>query len=271
MEQNPKPFMSLVASIAANDFQKLIQSRNVSEWKETLAMLIVYVDDAEAWTSLCDALGTRLYQSGNIHAASICFVCSGNVEKAVSVWSSQGTESLERMHEIIEKAFVLSCAVPQEAMSPTLCTIVHNYSQVLASQGLAQEALTYLSLLPGSPSENIQILKDRISNSWMVPNQEQSWGTQMKNEAAPSHTTDYVGMPPPPYPPTNTSQAYLDPYGGGYTASGNYGSSYSTQLPTAPVNTSPSHQQAFQPVAPTQVHAPSVFTPQVCFLCTISF
>lgn len=169
MTQHPTPFMPLLSAIAASDFEKLVQMREISQWKETLAMLIAYVDDPEDWSRLCDCLGLTLYKSGDFHGASVCFICSGNVEKAVGVWSGeQSSPGLQTMQEIIEKAFVLSFALPQHSSSQSLSNLVHNYAQILASYGETQGALEYLDMVPGEPSENIRILKDRIYGSGLA-------------------------------------------------------------------------------------------------------
>jgi hypothetical protein len=42
---------------------------------------------ADQWASLCDALAARLAQTGMHHAASLCYVCAGNVDQAVLYWS----------------------------------------------------------------------------------------------------------------------------------------------------------------------------------------
>jgi len=215
MDQNPRPFMGLLSAVAVNDFHKLIQSRSLAQWKETIAMLVAYVEDRESWCALCDTLGVRLYQAGNIHAASICFICSGNVEKAVGVWSSQGTGSLAGMQEIIKRAFVLGAAVPSQSSSQSLCTIVHNYAQVLAAQGSVQTALEYLDMLPGEATEDVQILRDRIYGSGLAnpsgmgapsPAPDQGYGAhdytdQWQTAYQESYDTYDNSYPPPQQPP----------------------------------------------------------------------
>ena len=292
MDQNPKPFMPLLSAVAANDFNKLIQSRSVAQWKETLAMLVAYVDDSDMWGSLCDALGLRLYQEGDLHAASLCFICSGNVEKAVGVWSSRGGGTLAKMQEVIQKAFVLSSAVPQQSTSHSLCTIVHSYAQVLAAQGNVQMALEYLDMVPGEPSENIQILKDRIYGSGLVTKPEERWGqddTSYPTQTSAAAVHDYGGMAvnqqhqqqqymePSPHSYQESSYpsvyqqpigGYPPPMGGVYDSHQMHHQSYAPPAPTMPAPSQPPpHQQPFQPAIPHPPHAaqapPSFFTPSV--------
>eukprot|EP00967_Tisochrysis_lutea_P077708 scaffold105585_cov24-Tisochrysis_lutea.AAC.2 len=41
----------------------------------------------EHWTTLCDMLAARLNAAGMHHPASLCYVCSGNVDAAVAYWA----------------------------------------------------------------------------------------------------------------------------------------------------------------------------------------
>lgn len=53
-----------------------------------------------------------------------------------------------------------------EAFSASLCKLVENYAEILASQGLLSTAMEYLKLLGGEElSPELAILKDRIAVS----------------------------------------------------------------------------------------------------------
>lgn len=69
-----------------NDYAALVKSRPVAQWKETLAVLATYTAP-EQWVTLCDALAARLAQAGMNHAASLCYICAGNVDQAVAYWT----------------------------------------------------------------------------------------------------------------------------------------------------------------------------------------
>ena len=49
----------------------------------------------EQWTMLCDALASKLNTAGNTLAATICYICAGNIDKTVEIWS----KSLSTEHE----------------------------------------------------------------------------------------------------------------------------------------------------------------------------
>lgn len=67
----------------------------------------------EDWTQLSDALAARLDAAGEIQAATLCYICSGNIEKVAEIWS----RSLETVNG--GKVFVDSLQV-SEVPSPTL-------------------------------------------------------------------------------------------------------------------------------------------------------
>lgn len=41
----------------------------------------------EEWTVLCDTLASRLMTVGHTLAATLCYICAGNIEKTVEIWS----------------------------------------------------------------------------------------------------------------------------------------------------------------------------------------
>jgi protein transport protein SEC31 len=62
------------------DYMSLVKTRPVAQWRETLAVLATYTGP-DQWASLCDALASRLGQTGMAHAASLCYICAGNVDQ----------------------------------------------------------------------------------------------------------------------------------------------------------------------------------------------
>lgn len=41
----------------------------------------------DEWTLLCDALASKLLAAGNTLAATLCYICAGNIDKTVEIWS----------------------------------------------------------------------------------------------------------------------------------------------------------------------------------------
>lgn len=49
----------------------------------------------EEWTTLSDTLASKLMAAGNTLAATLCYICAGNIDKTVEIWS----RSLQTEHE----------------------------------------------------------------------------------------------------------------------------------------------------------------------------
>lgn len=58
-----------------------------------LLHIVIHVQFAqrEEWTLLCDALASRLRAVGNTLAATLCYICAGNIDKTVEIWSQSLT------------------------------------------------------------------------------------------------------------------------------------------------------------------------------------
>lgn len=41
----------------------------------------------DEWTLLCDTLAARLMAAGDTTAATLCYICAGNIDKTVEIWS----------------------------------------------------------------------------------------------------------------------------------------------------------------------------------------
>ena len=59
-----------------------------SRWQETLAILSTY-GQSEEFPSLCIALGDRLESVGDFRSASLCYMCSLSLDRAVRHWRAQ--------------------------------------------------------------------------------------------------------------------------------------------------------------------------------------
>ena len=63
----------------------LVKRRPLAEWRETLAILLSYAS-ADEWPDLCDALARRLAAEGSAHAATLAWICAGNVDQTIQMW-----------------------------------------------------------------------------------------------------------------------------------------------------------------------------------------
>jgi len=157
----------VVEAVTENNLAKLVRTRPLSSWRETMALLCTYVRSDE-FSGLCNSLAARLAQSGNEHAATLCYVCAGNVDEAVKQWSKACKDSkvtVDMMQSIIEKAVVLGMARGQHTSSPVLGELVTQYASLLAAEGRMGTALHYLDLVPGEACTAIAVLKHRIYSS----------------------------------------------------------------------------------------------------------
>ncbi|KAF6262154.1 hypothetical protein COO60DRAFT_1470516 [Scenedesmus sp. NREL 46B-D3] len=164
MRRNPRPYMAVISAMVDGDYMSLVKTRPVAQWRETLAVLATYTG-ADQWAGLCDALAARLGQTGMAHAASLCYICAGNVDQAVAYWSKglrASGGSVESLQAVIEKSVVLGLATNAAAASNSLADIVTTYAGTLATQGRLGAALRYLEMVPGEAGTSVAVLKDRI-------------------------------------------------------------------------------------------------------------
>jgi len=89
-EVSKRPYLSHLRSVVTHDLQGFTKSSPLSLWYETLAFLATFCQGDE-FPTLCELLGNRLMDEANDQqeSASICFMCSGNVERVVGYWASE--------------------------------------------------------------------------------------------------------------------------------------------------------------------------------------
>ncbi|XP_019412945.1 PREDICTED: protein transport protein SEC31 homolog B-like [Lupinus angustifolius] len=165
------PYLKIVSAMVSNDLLSLVNTRPLKFWKETLALLCSFAQRDE-WTTLCDTLASKLIGAGNTLAATLCYICAGNIDKTVEIWSrslsteNEGKSYVDRLQDLMEKTIVFALATGQKQFSASLFKLVEKYAEILASQGLLTTALEYLKLLGSDGlSPELVILKDRIALS----------------------------------------------------------------------------------------------------------
>ncbi|KAF1896386.1 hypothetical protein Lal_00034084 [Lupinus albus] len=165
------PYLKIVSAMVSNDLLSLVNTRPLKFWKETLALLCSFAQRDE-WTVLCDTLASKLIGAGNTLAATLCYICAGNIDKTVEIWSRslstehEGKSYVDRLQDLMEKTIVLALATGQKQFSASLFKLVEKYAEILASQGLLTTAMEYLKLLGSDElSPELVILKDRIALS----------------------------------------------------------------------------------------------------------
>jgi protein transport protein SEC31 len=166
-----RPFLSVVSSIIRQDFGSFIQNSDPTKWQETLAVLSTYSNSSE-FPQLCVALGDLLEDAGDNANASLCYMCSLSLDKAVKYWRSQfvvqnngKTErgiDLLTLHEFVVKTSVYLLAVGHSAaLSPEDAKLFTMYAGKLAEQGLLQSAAKYCM----GDTNDSKVLRDRLYRS----------------------------------------------------------------------------------------------------------
>ncbi|KAK9056092.1 hypothetical protein SSX86_027180 [Deinandra increscens subsp. villosa] len=171
LKKTSSPYLKVVAAMVNNDLVSLVNTRPLKSWKETLALLCTFAQ-REDWTSLCDTLASRLLAAGSTLPATLCYICAGNIDKTVEIWSKnvtsehEGKSYVDLLQDLMEKTVVLALATGQKRFSASLCKLVEKYAEILASQGLLTTAMEYLKLMGTEDiSPELSILRDRIALS----------------------------------------------------------------------------------------------------------
>ncbi|KAG8099207.1 hypothetical protein GUJ93_ZPchr0013g34800 [Zizania palustris] len=165
------PYLKVVSAMVGNDLMSFVSTWPLNAWKETLALLCTFARKEE-WNVLCDTLASRLLGVGDTLAATLCFICAGNIDKAVEIWSrnlksEDGSKTyVDLLQDLMEKTITLALATGHKSFSASLSKLVENYAELLASQGLLKIAMEYLKLLGSDEhSHELAILRDRIAFS----------------------------------------------------------------------------------------------------------
>uniref|UniRef100_A0A2P2MNN0 Uncharacterized protein MANES_10G135100 n=1 Tax=Rhizophora mucronata TaxID=61149 RepID=A0A2P2MNN0_RHIMU len=86
LKANQSPYLKIVCAMVNNDLMSLVNTRPLKYWKETLALLCTFAQNEE-WTLLCNSLASKLMAANNTLAATLCYICAGNIDKTVEIWS----------------------------------------------------------------------------------------------------------------------------------------------------------------------------------------
>ncbi|CAH2062951.1 unnamed protein product [Thlaspi arvense] len=264
------PYMKVVSAMVNNDLTSLIYTRSHKFWKETLALLCTFAQ-GEQWASLCDVLASKLMAAGNTLAAVLCYICAGNVDRTVEIWSRSlanerdGRSYAELLQDLMEKTLVLALATGNKRFSASLCKLFESYAEILASQGLLTTAMKYLRVLDsGGLSPELSILRDRISLSAEPETNVVAAGNTQVQSTMPYNQEPIQAQPnvlSNPYD-NQYQQQYTESYGGGYAPSASHPAMQPASMfmphqasqpsyPPAPAsNAQPSMRTTFVPSTP---------------------
>ncbi|ONM25745.1 Protein transport protein SEC31 homolog B [Zea mays] len=275
LKNSISPYLKVVSAMVGNDLMSFVSTWPLSSWKETLALLCTFAQKEE-WHILCDTLASRLLNVGDTLAATLCYICAGNIDKAVEIWSRTlksedgGKTYVDLLQDLMEKTITLALATGQKRFSASLSKLIENYAELLASQGLLKTAMEYLKLLGSDEhSHELAILRDRIACSTEendnVSSVSESTGTPspyVTNQpyTTPDHSQNVYQVPQPYNVPSNTySEAYPQQGTGAY----GYNNAYQPQQPAnmfVPPSTPPNTQPGPSHV-PVPQQTVKTFTP----------
>ncbi|KAH6759783.1 transducin family protein / WD-40 repeat family protein [Perilla frutescens var. frutescens] len=266
LKTSRSPYLKVVAAMVNNDLMSIANTRPLKSWKETLALFCTFAQTDE-WTLLCDSLAARLMSAGDTAAATLCYICAGNIDKTVEIWSKNlsaehdGKSYVDRLQDLMEKTIIFALATGQKRFSASLCKLVEKYAEILASQGLLTTAMEYLNLLGTEElSTEITILRDRIARS-----------TEPEKEIEKTVTYDsslsYGGpayADPMSYSSVGTSQPYYADTGASHVQQAIPGSQYVDnyqQPPAASFRRAYNAPPSYQPVPQPNTTQPAMFIP----------
>ncbi|XP_031127310.1 protein transport protein SEC31 homolog B-like [Ipomoea triloba] len=258
-------YLKVVFAMVNNDLKSLVNTRPLKSWKETLALFCTFAQQDE-WTLLCDTLASRLFAAGETLPATLCYICAGNIDKTIEIWSRtlaekhDGKSYIDLLQDLMEKTIVFALATGQKRFSATLCKLVEKYAEILASQGLLTTAMEYLKLLGTEElSHELMILRERIALS-IEPDkgtvksmefdrsQMQTWPAHSPEQTSYGMldaSQQYYPEPQPQLTTSGPSSQYADSY------QPSLGPSYKGYVPPAP----------YQQAPPQTIQQPNIFVP----------
>ena len=160
----------MIDIVINQNWTRLIESSNITNWRDVLATLLTYTTGS-TFLDLCNKLGHRLVQQhAGIHDslrtyASICFICTGNLEQFDVAWSSKSQHqeiSSMQLEKLVEKLFILKRSMEYNNAhqqqkkgatasvsmdGPSISHHLAQFGQLLANEGCARLALVYLGNL----------------------------------------------------------------------------------------------------------------------------
>ena len=167
-EKGGRPFLKVVNAVINNRLDGLVEESDLLKWQETLAILSTY-GKSEEFPQLCEQLGARLNEAGDVKGASLCYVCALNLEKSLQFWKAELEEAnrvdggldIMALHQFVEKATVFASTDPNAAFGADINDLFAQYADALANQGLFEVAGRYAK----SQSGSCAVLRDRLYNA----------------------------------------------------------------------------------------------------------
>jgi len=157
-KKNSSPFNRVVSAVVNGQLREIVEQTELSNWKSALAIICTYAK-REEFAVLSGLLGDRLLSHGDSKSAILCFICAGNIEKTVQLWTKHSDNSTVSLQTLIEKVSVFRRAIHhKEPLNPALATKFAEYAHILASQGKLTSAIQNLSFVSETKLDESNIL-----------------------------------------------------------------------------------------------------------------
>lgn len=264
-------YLRLLSSVIAGNLWDVVYNADLANWKETMATLCTFAQPNE-FPDLCEALGDRILESGSRKDASFCYLVGSKLEKVVSIWIEElsETEQAEMKEPSEDSTFSVHARSLQQFIEKV--TIFRNvtkfqdsetglssdwklsalydkyveYADIVAAHGLLSVAQKYLDLLPPSYSA-AQVARDRVRlatqrSTAQAAARQPATASRTASRAQPSRTQPSRAQPVGYQPPQPAVPAAANPY-----------------APPAPVQ-SPS-ANPYAPPAPVQTPSANPYAP----------
>ena len=161
------PHAEMVQAILQGDLQSVVESSDLQDWQQTLALLSTYSNSQE-FPALCQGLAKRIQEAGDEATASLCFICAMDFEAVLQYWKQQlgcndengaiDAEQLDwkSLHDFCTKVAIMQQACPNAVLTDDVTTLFSKYAELLAQDGL---------LAPAAAFAKDDVLKDRLYRS----------------------------------------------------------------------------------------------------------
>ncbi|XP_063689338.1 protein transport protein Sec31A-like isoform X2 [Bolinopsis microptera] len=284
--QATSPSAALLSCIISQRWANLVETVELSNWKEALAILLSYAKPTE-FNGLCDTLADRLSADPNYTLeATLCYICSGNVAELLECWqsaNSDDTSSPLQLQELIEKVMCLQStnSTNRPLEGERVVANLLKYSQLLAEQGKLSNALTYISATPTDAAAEFKYKLHMAINDPSLPRPPVPYTRARLPSAASSVTpsspaaSTYTGYSHSTYNPSSYAPTSYAPSSVGgppssvgappssvgappssYTPAASIVSGNSSFAPPAKIAYQPPTYKAPEPQAPTPAPAP---------------
>ena len=209
-----RPYIRLAHAISTHQMYNVTKYSDIAAWKETLAILLTFTKGEET-KRYANVLGERLSKKGLLRAASLCFICAGNMGRVLRTWSRlHSNNTTIELVNLMERLIVLKhClgpagALPDDELPDHIVEKYCQYAFILANQGQGKLAARFLSFASHPKFQNTfpALLLDRVFHSLPVDDVQE------------------LNFAPPTEPFTTNSPAAME-----FLASDNSSSSYMDQ------------------------------------------